>query len=74
MSTVPADLLWSKERSADVDPAAAQPEPPDDAGTTVRIPPLAYLRAMANLFWSCLRHPLSEATIDLSTGRVLYRS
>lgn len=40
---------------------------------TVRIPPLAYLRAMANLFWSAVRHPWSETTIDLSTGRVLYR-
>jgi hypothetical protein len=41
---------------------------------TVRIPPLAYLRAMWNLFWSAIRHPLSETTIDLSTGRVLYRT
>lgn len=41
---------------------------------TVRIPPLAYLRAMVNLFWSAIRHPLSETTIDLSTGRVLYRT
>lgn len=41
---------------------------------TVRISPLAYLRAMANLFWSAIRHPLSETTIDLSTGRVLYRT
>jgi hypothetical protein len=41
---------------------------------TVRISPLAYLRAMGNLFWSAIRHPLSETTIDLSTGRVLYRT
>lgn len=41
---------------------------------TVRISPLAYLRAMWNLFWSAIRHPLSETTIDLSTGRVLYRT
>lgn len=41
---------------------------------TVRIPPLAHLRAMWNLFWSALRHPLSNTTIDLSTGRVLYRT
>ncbi len=41
---------------------------------TIRISPFAYLRAMANLFWSAIRHPLSETTIDLSTGRVLYRT
>lgn len=41
---------------------------------TFRIPTLSYLRAMANLFWSSIRHPLSETTIDLSTGRVLYRT
>lgn len=41
---------------------------------TVRISPRAYLRAVANLFWSAIRHPLSETTIDLSTGRVLYRT
>lgn len=41
---------------------------------TVRIPPLAYLRAMWSLWWSAIRHPLSETTIDLSTGRVLYRN
>ncbi len=40
----------------------------------VRIPPFAYLRAMLNLWWSAVRHPLSETTIDLSTGRVLYRT
>ncbi|HEY1191977.1 MAG TPA: hypothetical protein VGE74_30385, partial [Gemmata sp.] len=40
----------------------------------VRIPPLAHLRAMFNLFWSAIRHPFSETTIDLSTGRVLYRT
>ncbi|MBX9581604.1 MAG: hypothetical protein K2X87_14985 [Gemmataceae bacterium] len=41
---------------------------------TFRIPPLAYLRAMWNLWWSAIRHPFSETTIDLSTGRVLYRT
>jgi len=41
---------------------------------TVRISPLAYMRTMWNLFWSALRHPFSNTTIDLSTGRVLYRS
>lgn len=39
-----------------------------------RIPWWAYLRAMWNLLWSCIRHPLSETTIDLSTGRVLYHT
>lgn len=41
---------------------------------TVRISPLAYLRAMWNLFWSAIRHPFLDTTIDLSTGRVLYRT
>lgn len=41
---------------------------------TVRVSPLASLRAMANMFWSAVRHPLSNTTIDLSTGRVLYRT
>jgi hypothetical protein len=41
---------------------------------TVRVSPLAYLWAVWNLFWSALRHPLSNTTIDLSTGRVLYRA
>jgi len=29
---------------------------------------------MWNLFWSGIRHPWRETTIDLTTGRVLYRS
>ncbi|MFO0796506.1 MAG: hypothetical protein U0804_03455 [Gemmataceae bacterium] len=41
---------------------------------TIRISPLAHLRAMWNLWWSAVRHPLSETTIDLSTGRVLSRA
>jgi len=41
---------------------------------TFRIPWWAYLRSMWNLFWSAIRHPFSETTIDLSTGRVLYRT
>ncbi|VTT98249.1 unnamed protein product [Gemmataceae bacterium] len=41
---------------------------------TVRISPRAHLRAMWNLFWSAILHPLSNTTIDLSTGRVLYRT
>lgn len=50
---------------------------PDDLAPvvwTVRIPPLAYFRAMVTLFWAAVRHPMSETTIDLSTGRVLYRT
>lgn len=50
---------------------------PDHLAATVwavRVPPLAYLRAMATLFWSSIRHPLSDTTIDLSTGRVLCRT
>jgi hypothetical protein len=49
-------------------------ESPQSEVWTVRLSPLAYLRSMWNLFWSCIRHPLSETTIDLSTGRVLYRT
>lgn len=41
---------------------------------TYRIPWWANLLSMANLFWSAVRHPWSETTIDLSTGRVLYRN
>jgi hypothetical protein len=41
---------------------------------TSRIPWWAHLQSMWNLFWSAIRHPLSETTIDLSTGRVLYRT
>lgn len=55
-------------------PELELPEGIRDTVLTVRIPPLAYLRAMFNLFWSAVRHPRSETTIDLSTGRVLYRS
>ena len=49
-------------------------ETPDEIHETVwtiRIHPLAYLRAMWNLFWSSVRHPLSETVIELKTGRVL---
>jgi hypothetical protein len=52
-------------------------ETPDEifeAVWTICISPTAYLRAMWNLFWSAIRHPLSETTIDLSTGWVLYRN
>ena len=45
-----------------------------DALWKLRISPWSNLRAMANLFWSAIRHPLSNTTIDLSTGRVAYRS
>ena len=41
---------------------------------TIQITSLAYLRAMGNLFWSAIRHPLSDTTIDLSTGHVLRRN
>src|SRR5262249_17884970 len=49
-------------------------ETPDeiyDTGWTIRIAPLAYLRAMWTLFWSAVRHPLSDTIIELKTGRVL---
>ena len=41
---------------------------------TVRTPWWAYLRSMWNMLWSAILHPLSDTTIDLSTGRVLYRT
>lgn len=49
--------------------------PEDIAGEVwkVRRTPLAVLRTMWNLFWSAVRHPLSDTTIDLESGRVLYR-
>jgi hypothetical protein len=49
-------------------------ETPDDIYETVwtfYVPPLAYLRAMWNLFWSSIRHPLSDTVIELKTGRIL---
>ena len=45
-----------------VDPASPEP---------VRIPPLAFLRAMAAIAWSAFRHPFSTTVIDLSTGKVV---
>ena len=47
------------------------PEEIYEAVWTIRISPLAYLRAMWNLFWSSIRHPLSTTVIELKTGRVL---
>lgn len=50
---------------------------PDDLAElvwTVRVSPQAYLRTMWSLFWSAIRHPLSDTTIDVSTGKVLYRT
>ncbi|MBN9121798.1 MAG: hypothetical protein J0I06_22100 [Planctomycetes bacterium] len=49
-------------------------ETPDaiyEAVWTIRIPVVAQLRAMWNLFWSSILHPRSETTIELKTGRVL---
>lgn len=69
MSVVPYPSSFD---AVPVPPVAVRPA--DDDAVVVRVPPLAYLRAMANLFWSAIRHPLSETTIDLSTGRVLYRT
>lgn len=40
---------------------------------TIKVCPWAYLRAMANLFWSALRYPFRETVIDFGTGRVLSR-
>ncbi len=37
----------------------------------VRIPPRAFLRAMAAIAWSSFRHPFSTTVIDLSTGKVV---
>jgi hypothetical protein len=73
MSSIPAEFVWAKGQPVASDGGVELPEPIGEAVCTVRIPPLAYLRAMGNLFWSAIRHPLSETTIDLSTGRVLYR-
>ena len=74
MSSLPADYLRVKERPSEADGEPILPESRSEAVETIRIPPFAYLRAMGNLFWSSIRHPLSETTIDLSTGRVLYRN
>ena len=50
------------------------PENITKAVWTVTITPGAYLRAMGNVFWSAIRHPFSETTIELKTGRVLYHT
>lgn len=42
-----------------------------EAVWTITITPRAYIRAMWNLFWSSIRHPLSETVIELKTGRVM---
>lgn len=49
-------------------------ETPDElyeAVWTLRITPLAYLRAMWNVFWSSIRQPFSNTVVELKTGRVL---
>lgn len=38
----------------------------------IRIPPLAYLRAVLALAWGVIRHPLSITYIDMLTGRAVY--
>ena len=43
----------------------------DSDPVTIHIPSIAYFRAMGNLFWSAIRHPLLDTTIDLSTGRTV---
>ncbi len=51
---------------------APKPEAADPASTEpVRIPPRAFLRAMAAIAWSSFRHPFSTTVIDLSTGKVV---
>jgi hypothetical protein len=50
------------------------PENITEAVWTVTITPGAYLRAMGNVFWSAIRHPLSQTTIELKTGRVLHHT
>ncbi|HJZ90916.1 MAG TPA: hypothetical protein VKE40_08590 [Gemmataceae bacterium] len=43
-----------------------------NAGPEIRsISPLAYARAVWNVFWSAIRHPFTTTAIDLSTGRVV---
>jgi hypothetical protein len=37
----------------------------------VRIPPLAFLRAMWMIAWSSIRHPFTTTVIDLSTGKIV---
>jgi hypothetical protein len=48
----------------------AEPEIPAD----VYISPLAFLRSMAVLLWSSVRHPFSTTTIDLATGHIVSES
>jgi hypothetical protein len=47
------------------------PEQEATAPVTVRIPPRAFLRSMATIFWTAIRHPFRTTEVDLSTGRVV---
>jgi hypothetical protein len=71
MSTIP---------EAQSSPAPKPELPADDKGTLpavdlqeIRIPPLAFLRSMAVILWSALRHPFQTTEVDLSTGKVIRR-
>jgi hypothetical protein len=51
------------------EPAPADSGAPEPA--FIRIPPLAYLRAILALAWSTFRHPFKTTEIDLMTGRIV---
>src|SRR5262245_33925812 len=63
-----------------VDPERAEfvkafdpPESEANMSRTIYISPLAFLRSMAAIAWSAIRHPRSYTTVDLCTGRVISR-
>lgn len=45
-----------------------------DEYRTVHIPAAGYIRSMLTLAWESIRHPMSECTIDLETGKVVART
>lgn len=42
-----------------------------DEDDTIYISPLAYLRSVWTLFYTCIRHPFLYTAIDLTTGRIV---
>jgi hypothetical protein len=41
--------------------------------STIRIPPLGYLKSVWAVFWNAVRHPFTETDINLYTGEVMAR-
>ncbi len=68
---LPMNLPALKSDAADTAARATQPGLDPASPDPVRIPPRAFLRAMAAIAWSSFRRPFSTTVIDLSTGKVV---